>query len=524
MEGYAEVQAFVERYLRDGPLELPSLTTVSTDDLKTLAQQAVDGQHWAWCRTYLFELLARGHEPARTCSNLGRLFAETADIEEGLKWYRESLEHDPSQRDIHDELIFTMESQPETTPESSLRVREQYFQRFCEAAYQQRVPLLNNPDPERPLHIGYVGGDWNFHSACIAFSGVLLHHLNHPTGYIPHIYSSLHPLNQDFISKQWQSMFGTRFVEAFGLTPSQLAAVIRHDEIDILVDLSGYTARHRLETFAYKPAPIQIQAWGFVVGTGSPMMDVIFGDPIVCPPCVKATLTERVYELPCILGYAPRDVYEETTPLPCLTGPVTFGVFQRACKLNHETLRVWRRVLEAVPDSQIMFKAPDYTSARRLKIVQALAGFEGRITFGPNTTHSAHLNYYQQIDLSLDPWPQTGGISTLESLSMGVPMVTLVKPDGRMIERTSASILTNVGFQECIAHTEDEYVEIAVRLVTTDRGRLAAMRETARVKLEASPIMTGYGDAVETAYRTLWREWCATQQEQVAPRQLVAVA
>lgn len=506
MEGYAEVQAFIDDLLCQGPQAPPPITDVSLDDLKQLAQQAADGQHWEWCLSYLHELLAREYEPARTCANIGRLYAESARIGESLPWYRKSLDLDPTQRDLHDALIFMMESEVATTVEEQLRERAIYFQRFCSAPYLKRTTLRNTPDPDRPLKIGYVSGDWNFHSAAMAFSRVVF---EHHEGCIPTAYCTLPPENQDFVTARWKQRLGNRFVEVFGLTPGQLAAVIKYDEIDILVDLSGYSSRHRLETFAYRPAPIQIQAWGFVVGTGSPIMDVVFADRVVAPPDVRTHLTERIYDLPCILGYAPLDIFEDVSPLPCLENSVTFGVFQRAIKVNDDTLRVWRRVLEAVPDSRIMFKGGDYTSARRLKIAKALAGLESRVIFGPPTIHTAHLNYYQQIDLSLDPWPQTGGISSMESLSMGVPMVTLVTPGCRMVQRTSASILTNVGFDECITTSEDDYVATAVRLVTTDRQHLAEMRATAWERLKASPICIGYVEAVETAYRALWREWCA---------------
>ncbi len=506
MEGYAEVQAYIDNLLLNGQQAPPPLTDVTLDTLKQLAQQAADGQHWDLCLSYLQELMAREYEPARTASNIGRLFAECGRIDEGLPWYRKSLELDPTQRDLHDALIFMMESEVETTVEDQLRERTRYFQHFCAAAYQNRTTPRNRPDPDRPLKIGYVGGDWNFHSASMAFTQVIA---DHHDGYVATAYSTLPPEHRDWVTGQWKQRLGDRYVEAYSLTPGQLAAVIKHDEIDILVDLAGYSSKHRLETFAYRPAPIQIQAWGFVVGTGSPIMDVLFADPIVAPPEVQAQFSERIYPLPCLLGYTPRDVFEAPSPLPCLEQPVTFGVFQRAIKINDDTLRVWRRVLEAVPDSQIMFKGGDYTSARRMKIAKALAGMESRIIFGPATMHAPHLNYYQQIDLSLDPWPQTGGISSMESLSMGVPMVTLVTPGCRMVQRTSASILTNVGFEDCITTTEDDYVATAVRLVTTDRARLAEMRATAWERLKASPICVGYVEAVETGYRTLWREWCA---------------
>lgn len=508
MDSYEEVQAFLDDYYTQGTPAPPPFESFSLEQLKTQAQEACDSKQWDSALAYLKELYARDYLPARTSGDIAVVLSELTRTDEAVEWYRKSLELDPSNQMLHDGLIFTLEVQPQTTVEDQLLERAKYFQQFGHAAYQKRTVPRNKPDPDRPLHIGYVSGDWNFHSAAMSFAGAIT---GHTENYIAHAYSTLPPKNQDWVSENWQALLGDRFVECFGLTPGQLAAVIKHDEIDILVDLSGYSARHRMQTFAYRPAPIQIQAWGFVVGTGSPMIDVIFADPIVAPPEVQAGLVERVYHLPCLLGYTPTHTFEDVSPLPCLTGPPTFGVFQRGVKINDETLSAWRAILEAVPDARIMFKGGDYTYARRLKIVHALKGLEARIIFGPTTTHAAHLNYYQQIDLSLDTWPQTGGVSTMESLAMGVPVLTMARPHGRMIEYTSASILTNVGFTDCITNSIEAYIAAAIRLVTVDRDRLADMRAVAHQRLLTSPICIGYAKAVETAYRTLWKEWCAKQ-------------
>ncbi len=504
MESYAEVQAFIERYLYDGPPEPPSVSDLSIDDLKQKAQEAADDKVWHVCRHYLLELFARGFEPSQTACNLARLSSEQDRNGEAVEWYRRELEIEPKNREDHEGLIFLLDCHPETTAQEALRERMRYFEKFGAPAYALRQPHRNTPEPDRPIKIGYVTGDWNFHSASVAFVTAVSEHSD---GYVAYAYSTLHPDNSDNVTKEWKRHLGSRYLECYGLSPSQLAAVIRHDEIDILVDLAGYTAKNRLQTFAYRPAPIQVQAWGYVLGSGSPAIDVIFADPIVAPPSVQASLVERVYHLPSLLGFKPYDTMEGQTALPCLTKPPVFGVFQRGIKVNYQTLRVWRRVLEAVPGSRLMFKSADYNPARRLEILDALTGFQDRIDFAPPTFYAEHLNYYQVVDLSLDTWPQTGGVSTLESIYMGVPVVTLIGE--RMIQRTSASILTNVGFPECIAQTEDEYVATAVRLVTTDKDRLVEMRATARERLLASPICTGYAQAVEQAYRALWREWCA---------------
>lgn len=512
MHTLAEAEAFIDRWFREGPPALPSVSDLSIQELQAAAQLACDQEQWTLGRHYLTALYDRGYDPAKIASDLGHLNTDDGRPQEALAWYRRALALDPSRATDYEHLIFILDAQPETTDAEATAERRRYFEACGRTAYDRRVPLDLDHDPDRPLRVGYVSGDWNFHSAAIAFSSVLT---RHSAQVIPYAYSTLHPAHYDQVTrKTWQPVFGDRFLEAYGLNASQLAAVIRHDQIDILVDLSGYTHRNRLNTFAARPAPIQIQAWGYVLGTASPAIDVVFADRLVASPAIRAALRATVYDLPSILGFLPPEGLPTPDALPCETQAPSFVVAQRDSKVNAQTCAVWRQILERVPDATLTFKGPGYSPARRQQIAAAFAGLEHRIAFLGGTSHLDHLRTYPNFDLSLDPWPQTGGVSTLEALWMGVPAVTLI--GDRMIQRTSASIFTNVGMPECVAYAEQDYIDRAVALVTTARDRLAGWRATARDRMRASPIMTGYVEAVEAAYRTLWRDYCATSKEQAA--------
>jgi predicted O-linked N-acetylglucosamine transferase (SPINDLY family) len=282
-----------------------------------------------------------------------------------------------------------------------------------------------------------------------------------------------------------------------------VARIIQEDQIDILVDLSGYTAANRLLSFTHKPAPIQITAWGYATGAGWPGMDVLFGDAVAM---ANYPGPERVINLPCLLSFNPRTDLAEPAPLPCLEKPPTFGVFQRAMKLTRPVLETYAEILRRVPGSTIAFKAGDYSQLARTFIANCMDGVLGQIQFLPPTSNKEHQECYQFIDLALDPWPQTGGISTLEAAWMGVPTVTLI--GDRIIQRATASINTTLGLSELIATTTEQYIDLAVRAVTTDREWLADVRQSLRPRLAESPIIVGYVERVEFAYRQLWREWC----------------
>ena len=501
---YEEAQSIVEQALLGGPIEPPSLQLDTVCDLEREARIACDNHQWGLARDYFGQLYARNPTNA-LARDIAAVEMEAGSPSGAIRWFRIALDHDPHDSNSHEHLIFLYDAQRESADAIANVERRNYFERFGRAAYERRQPYTNRRDPHKRIRVGYVSGYWNHHSAATAFASVLTAHTEQIE---PVFYSTLHPKRYDLITHEiWKKRFARSFIDVHQMTHEWLAKVIREDEIDILVDLAGYTDGNRLLTFFHKPAPIQVQAWGYVLGTASPAMDVIFADDVVAPPSVRASLTEQVYSLPSLLGYMPRtDLPEEMSPLPCLTKPPVFGVFQRAMKTNAETWAVWRELLDRVPGSTIIFKAPDYTAGMRERIADAFGPLRNRISFIYSTGHREHLLCYQGIDLALDPWPQTGGVSTLEATYMGVPTVTLL--GDRMIQRASASILTNVGFQSCITQTTHAYLDRAADLVTTNREELAAMRSTARERLMASPICSGYVGAVESAYRQLWIDWC----------------
>ncbi len=510
MDGWAESEAFIERYLINGPPPAPSVSDLSLEALKLAAQQACDTADWAIAKQCLLELFARDYEAANTAGHLGRLHADWLLPREAIRWYRAALAIDPMRRIDHEHIIYLMDSLPETTEADEQGERAAYFHTLGRHAYATRVPLSPNRDPERPLRVGYVSGDWNFHSAAIAFSPAVLHH---SPAIVPHIYSTLHPAHYDDVTrKTWMPAYKDRFYEVYGLTAKQLAAVIRDDEIDILVDLAAYTHKNRISTFAYRPAPLQIQAWGYVLGTASPAIDYVFADRIVATDHLRAS--GKIVDLPSILGFLPMDGLPDSTPLPCLTAPPQFVVPQRVSKINEATCRVWREILLRVPDATLTFQGPNYISRKRVEIVELMHGVEHQIRFLDGVGQQALIQSYPNYDLSLDPWPQTGGVSSLEALWMGVPMVTMW--GDRMITRTTASFLTNVGMADLIAYSEQAYIDRAVALVTTDRAHLAELRATSRERMRTSPIMAGYREAVEAAYRHLWRDYCARPAERAA--------
>lgn len=488
----ADLKVETEQLCRDGQWEQAS------QNVKRLMRMN-DPEHGGYTQ-------AQCHHALGDCAmNLGR---NSIAITE----YQHALQLDPSIRSARENLIFLIDSQAWTTEKQATRAREAWWAHHGAAAYAQRMPFTNTFDPEKRLRVGYVSSDFRFHSAVISFAPVVTDH----TAQIETVlYSTLHPSLYDNTTKIcFKDRFGPAFVDVSQHTPEAFAQIVRQDGIDILVDLSGYTAGNRLLSFAYKPAPIQITAWGYATGVGWRAMDALFADPIVATSQMRARSPERVIDLPCVIGFWPRPDLPAPNPLPCLNEGPLFGVFQRASKINDDTFKVWSAILKRVPESRILFKGVDYTPQRREWIVRQMSCPAYQITFEMGGSHFDHQHWYSAVDLSLDPWPQTGGVSSMESLWMGVPVLTLT--GDRLMQRTTHSILHTLGLPEFVATTRKDYIAKAIELTTTKREWLNDIRLGLRDRMIASPIIAGYRDAVEGRYRELWREACATHEKEVA--------
>lgn len=480
-------------------------------DLIVRSQYFFDAQAWDECEPLVRALLSYPEFDRQPLSHdaHGSVLERQGNIPAAMQAFRRALSRDPAYPDARSRLIMIVDALPDTTAEDAKRERDAWWQYLGAPNYRRRKPHLNNRDPERRLRVGYVSGDFQYHSAATVFERVALRHTDE---FLPFFYSTTPHDKHDHKTAVYQMRPGWRDLRASGTkqgTPWPDALIwdkIRSDEIDILVDLSGYTACNALPVFCFKPAPIQITGWGYATGVGWKAMDYLLSDRVVVPEDRQDEHVEKMLYLPCVINYEPMDGLPEPNPLPCLTERPTFGVFQRSLKMNPEDLEVWRKILERVPESRLLFKS-HYPQTLISWITSHFGDQKAQVEFQPLTSSLDHKRAYHQVDLSLDPWPQTGGVSSCDSLWMGVPMVTLL--GDRVIQRTSASLLTTLGLTDFIAHSTDEYITKAVEWVTTRKPELATIRAGLRERCDQSPIRAGYLEAVEQAYRQVWREWCA---------------
>lgn len=279
---------------------------------------------------------------------------------------------------------------------------------------------------------------------------------------------------------------------AVSLLPDDVVArLVKRERIDVLIDLSGHTARNRLGVFALRPAPLQLTWAGYVGTTGLAAIDGLIADAREVPEGEDACYVERVLRLP--HGYVcwePPDAAPEPGGLPARdTGHVTFGAFHKPQKLNEAVFAVWARILSALPGARLMFKYAAFgdagPSGEVRRLAQAAGIDEDRLDFAHSSDQADMLAGYRAVDIALDAYPYAGGVTTLEAAWMGVPTVTLA--GATFAGRHGASHLSAIGLADWIAADTDAYVARAIQAAQDLRG-LEALRAELRARVAASPL------------------------------------
>jgi predicted O-linked N-acetylglucosamine transferase (SPINDLY family) len=443
---------------------------------------------------------------ARAFIMLASCRAAAGDIAEAVALFDRALASAPEEHTAISGKIFALDFLDGATVADQQAARRLWWERIGSTRLRRRLEAIDT-DPERRLRIGYVSGDLRDHSAGFAIRPVL--RCCDRTQFEVFAYSTFAKL--DNVTSEFRTLVD-HWRDAAEMTNDELADCIMADRIDILVDCSGHTEGSRLAVFARKPAPVQVSAWGHPTGTGMPVMDYLFGDKVAIPDEVRPLFAEKIADLPCLITREALGL--PVSPLPMLSkGHVTFGVFNRIDKLSDRAIAVWCSILTAIPDARLIVKhiALDDPSVR-----ERLMGRFGqhrispeRITFLGNSDRTAHLRAFDAVDISLDPFPQNGGISTWESLYMGVPVVA--KLGSNPSSRAAASILTALGLTEFVASDDDSYFEVAMRFASQPQ-LLSDLRASLpdRIANSAAGNAVHYTRAVEAHYRRFWRDYCAS--------------
>lgn len=440
---------------------------------------------------------------AEAISNLAHILLKLGRTDEAESAFAQAVRANPGYHVAVSNLLMCLHYNPGVSNGDLAALARGFGQRFGVPRPAEAGPVA--AQEKARLRVGYVSGDFYTHAVSFFLAGVLASH-DHSQFEIfcyatnPATDGMTHRLRE--AADQWRDISA--------LSDQDAAALIRRDNIDILVDLSGHTSRNRLILFSHRPAPVQITWLGYYGTTGLEAIDYILADRYVLPEGEEAYFTEAVWRLPdSYFCFEPPEPALPLTPPPAAEGrPLTFGCFNNLAKVSDDTLRLWGRLLARLPGSRLMLKTFGLQDAEvRTRFIDRFAalGIDGSrlILEGPSSRVDL-LSAYGRVDIGLDPFPCGGGTTTAEALWMGIPVITL--RGGRWVGRVSTSILTTIGLDELVAASEDAYLDIAASL-SADLPRLAELRSGLRTRVENSALCDRqrFAGVLEQAYREMWQ-------------------
>jgi len=461
-------------------------------------------------RSCYLEAIQRQPDLAEAHNNMGNVFEGMGAIDEALASYRWALRYKPSFETAHTNLLCALRCHPDVSPEtlrSAFAKYDLWHAQGFRAVWRRHAVSRT---AERRLRLGFVSPAFS-RGPVGAFLIRTLENLDREQFHLT-CYALGGP--RDTVRDRFQRCCDT-WRECATLNDSRLAEQIRDDQIDIVFDLAGVAARNRVLAFARRPAPIQITWIDSVGSSGLSAMDYLLADRWLVPPDAEAHYVERVLRMPDgYVCYEPPDEAPPVGPLPAVErGLVSFGSFNRPAKIHLGVMRVWGQILQRVPNSRLVLKHRGFdcqgTQQRFRQLFDAAGIAPERVDFLGYTTPSDYYTAYQQIDVTLDPFPHGGGLTTCDSLWMGVPVVTL--PGEMFAGRQALSHLSNVGLAELVVRDHDAYVDTAVRLAT-DLPRLAELRAGLRQRLANSPLCDGprFAKHLTQLLRQVWSDWVAS--------------
>ncbi len=375
-----------------------------------------------------------------------------------------------------------------------------------EAAFQHTE---NASAAVKRWRVGYLSPDFRKHVVHRFISGLLKHH--DPSYFEVFCYSNTR--EEDELTAKYRRL-AEQFIDVSSMNDREVAEKIYADGIHFLIDLSGFTEGGRLPVLSYRPAPVQIMYLGYPYTSGLETVDYFMSDSYLDGPENSVYFTESMLKLPAsFVSFFPIERPEVVNEPPCIKNQwVTFGVLVNPYKLNPEVISVWSEILQALPGSKLILNHPEYDfEVTRSNILKRFLehGIDSKyISFIWHSHPSGNfLQYYNEIDIVLDPFPATGGTTTIDALQMGKPVVTLVGDVN--YERLSYSILKNVGIEldDLIAFTQTEYIEKAIALsLNPERIRVLHRKIPEALKTSILCDPPRFTRQMETLYLEAWKK------------------
>ena len=432
------------------------------------------------------------------------------NLDESLKYFKKAILLNPSDSIAHSRLIMASHYIDKVSSEEILEYSQNYYRQCITPFLMQNSiefdfrNLINKFQENPKLRIGFVSADFKLHPVFFWVSSLLKYVQKDDF----EIYCYANNPKNSFA----ESLQCDKLEYIYHLSDRELAEKIYDDEIHILIDLSGHTAGNRLNTFALKPAPLQITWLGHIGTQGLPEIDYMITHEYYVKHGEEHLYTEKIHRMPkSCLAYPAGDYsnLQINHSLARIDNVIVFGSINHARKINDEVLHAWGQILQNVNNSIIIINNGSASDIEyQKKIIQLFQSYnihESRIIFKAQSNKDAYFLSFLEFDIALDPFPYGGGTTTLETLMLSVPLVTLT--GNKIASRLSSGILEIAGFPELIANSKEEYINKLVDLAK-DPERIVNYKKNIREKYLKSPAadMKNFSTEFFKGLQYLWEQ------------------
>ena len=446
---------------------------------------------------------------AEARTNLGTLMTMMARQEEAVRILRDGARDHPNHVGLMINYCVALNYAPGINAEEIRQAHQQYGRVLAAMPGQVKTDWTNPKDPNRKLRVAFVSPDLFEHSVAY-FARPLIEGLDRKSFQVA-VYRT--GGTSDGMTRRLQQS-ADLWREAAGSNDVQLIDMIRADQTDIVIELSGQTQGNRLTSLRLRGAPVQVTYCGYPNTPGVQTIDYRIVDSITDPPGAEKMAVEKLVRIdPCFLCFWPPETAPNPEPPPSVkAGHITFGSFNSIKKVTPRVLSLWAKLLHASPRSRLIIKSGGLDSERAREVLLATLKQEGipevRVDLWEKMDDKGeHLNAYGNIDIALDTFPYNGTTTTCEAMWMGIPVIGLA---GNLhASRVGMSLLSAVGLKDLIANDEEDYLRIALALAN-DPARLARLRAELRGTMARSPLCDrpGFTTRFGLALRDMWKAYC----------------
>lgn len=444
---------------------------------------------------------------AKAHSNFANALAQVGSLDEAIKEYERAVECAPGNPTFLSNAATVLNYHPASDAAQRLAAARRWGERLADPFLGQSPSFANDRNPTRRLRIGYLTPDF----ANPEFASFLIPLLAHHRAEEVELFGYSNVAVKEPLPTVLKPL-GPTFRTISQLEDEQIAARIREDQIDILVDLALHSVGNRLAVFARKPAPIQISYLAYVGTTGLKQIDYRLTDRFLDPPeRPDDCYSEQSLRFPdASWCYDPLFAPPPVGPAPCAArGYVTFGNLSASMKVNNQLVSLWAAVLKAVAKSRMVVRADAPLQQQRLAAWFAKHGISrDRVDFVAGGAPPEIMKRYAQIDIALDTFPCSELLGSCAAYLMGVPVISLCGKDA--ISRVGLSLAAQLGLAELLVGTSPvQFVEKAGALAGS-LEKLTQLRQQLRPKMAQSPLMNAarFTQNLERLYRQVWQRWC----------------